>query len=362
MRIGILYLGKGGGCSHYTLELARALAPLADVTCYLPVQNTMVEEFGSIGCRIRTFDMRRGAKALFLAMLRGREESGVAVAIAGDTPEVIIDTGSSGWGLVVQRQLGGHISIAQVVHDVNRHPGLRAFVDSVPGRLSPVTADVYIGLSDYSYKQLQAKYPHKPCVSSKHGIILPSGDVDLNAVAAMRRSQLFFGRIDPYKGLDILLDAYAIVRRVRSDISLDIVGRGFIGPKTLQRINDLSICLTNRFVSDDEVKEVIAAHGVIVLPYTSATQSGVAAVALGNGLPCIATNVGALPEQIRNERNGLVVPAGDPQSLADAMMKIADSEELAKTMAKESLRIGREDYSWSKIASDLLSDLETSIQ
>ncbi|MCX8052310.1 MAG: glycosyltransferase, partial [Armatimonadetes bacterium] len=115
---------------------------------------------------------------------------------------------------------------------------------------------------------------------------------------------------------------------------------------------------TNRYVQDSEVKNAIATHGVMVLPYTSATQSGVAAIALGNGLPCIATRVGALPEQVIDGRNGIVVPPCNADALAEAMLKIAADEELARRMADEAVRIGREEYSWQVISRRLLNDLQ----
>ena len=95
----------------------------------------------------------------------------------------------------------------------------------------------------------------------------------------------------------------------------------------------------------------------MVLPYTSATQSAVAALALANGMPCIATSVGALPEQVIDGSNGFIVPPGDPEALARAMVTISGDAATAHRMAQESLRIGRELYSWNVIGQALLDDL-----
>lgn len=358
MRLGIVFLAKGGGCSHYAYELAKTMADRVDVTCYITTQNTMLSDFRSLDCRTRAFTIKRGAKSLLFSMLSGREESGIAKAILDDSQDIIIDAGSGGWGQVVQKQLGGRIPIAQVVHDVNRHPGRRAFIDSLPGLIRPSVSDVYIGLSEYSYKQLVRKYPHKKCISSKHGIILPSNNIDVDAVASRRHKQLFFGRIDPYKGLHVLVDAFGIAKNQCSAIELDIVGRGTIKPKLLQRIRGLNIGLVNRYVSDDEVGQIISSHGVMILPYTSATQSGVAAIAIGNGMPCVATSVGALPEQVQHGRNGLIVPPRDPRALAAAMVEISSTAMVAKNMTKESIRMGKETYSWQRIGSDMLADID----
>jgi glycosyltransferase involved in cell wall biosynthesis len=223
--------------------------------------------------------------------------------------------------------------------------------------LGTPSADILVALSEFSYQQLSRKYPHKQCIRSRHGIILSASHIDVAAVAARRNKQLFFGRIFPYKGITTLLNAFAIAQRIDPAIELTIVGRGRLGTRLLRQIAGLDVHLDNRYVPDNEIKGILASHGVIVLPYSSATQSGVAALALGNGIPCIATNVGALPEQIIHGRNGLLVPPRDPESLARAMVAVSGNADLARQMAIEARSVGKENYSWNDIGQLLLEDL-----
>jgi glycosyltransferase involved in cell wall biosynthesis len=357
MRIAILSLDKGGGTAHCAYGFAKSMAGKVEVTCFLAAQNEMLDEFQALPCRVRAFPMKRGAKSLLRSILSGRESSGIVAAIRSDSPDIILDAGSGVWGGVVIKQLGGRIPVAQIVHDVFPHPDLRSVIDAIPGLMYGPIADVFIGLSDFSYRQLARKYPNKERIRATLGIILAAGDVSTQFVADRRHKQLFFGRIHPYKGVEILVDAFPLARELDPKIELTIVGRGPIGTTLRRRISRLGIRLDNRYVSDDEIRQIVSAHGVMVLPYSSATQSAVAAIALANGMPCVATTVGALPEQVIDGRNGLLVPPRNPQALARAMAAISTNAETARRMAAESLRIGRELYSWSAIGERLLDDL-----
>jgi glycosyltransferase involved in cell wall biosynthesis len=357
MRIAILSLDKGGGGAHCAYGFAKSMARKAEVICFVAAQNEMLGEFQTLPCRVRAFPMTRGPKSLLRSMLKGRESSGIAEAITSESPDIVLDAGSGVWGGLVLRQLEGRIPIAQIVHDVFPHPDLRSLIDALPGWVYGPVADVFIGLSDFSHRQLARKYPHRACIGARHGIMLGAGEINLESVADRRHKQLFFGRIHAYKGIETLVDAFPLAKELDPKLELTIVGHGPIATTLRRKISKLGIGLDNRYVSDDEIMQIISSHGVVILPYTSATQSGVAAIALANGMPCVATNVGALPEQVVHGRNGLIVAPRDPEALARAMVAISSSAEVARKMAEESLRIGRELYSWSTIGQDLLDAL-----
>src|SRR5262245_23430036 len=139
------------------------------------------------------------------------------------------------------------------------------------------------------------------------------------------RTILFFGKVRRYKGLDVLLSAMPEVLS-KVDCELHVVGE-FYDPveRYRQLISDLDIGrhvhLDNRYVSNEEVAEVFEQADVLVLPYTSASQSGVARIALSNGLPIIASQVGGLGEVIKQGVNGLLFLPGDSQSLATQIVR-----------------------------------------
>jgi glycosyltransferase involved in cell wall biosynthesis len=186
---------------------------------------------------------------------------------------------------------------------------------------------------------------------------LASDRVDVEGVAARRCNFLFLGRIHRYKGVDVLLEAFSIASKRDPTLRLTIAGAGRIGSSAWGQIERLGVRVINQYLRDDEIREIVSSHGVMVLPYTSATQSGVAAIALGNGLPCIATDVGALPEQIVQGRNGIIVPSRDAKALAAAMREIASDSGAARLMAAESVRLARNQFAWEKIGGKLVADL-----
>ena len=108
-----------------------------------------------------------------------------------------------------------------------------------------------------------------------------------------------------------------------------------------------------RYVPNHEVADFMSAANVLVLPYTSATQSGIAQIAMSFDLPSIATDVGGLPETVRNGETGDIVPPGNPAALAEAIVTYFEREHeaiYAPHVAKE-----KERYSWSALVDALES-------
>lgn len=135
---------------------------------------------------------------------------------------------------------------------------------------------------------------------------------------------LFFGRIHPYKGLNNLEQAIKMARNRGCSVSLIVAGQGDLGG--LFRETSEGDVIVNRFVGDDEVASLFRAASVVVLPYTSGTQSGVIPLAYGYGRPVICTRVGALDEIVLDNQTGLLVAPGSAEELADAIIRLADKD------------------------------------
>lgn len=137
---------------------------------------------------------------------------------------------------------------------------------------------------------------------------------------------LFFGYIKPYKGLDTLIRAYAILqKRFGVNIILVVAGEMRDSWMKYKRLAFHELGIINGiyympgYVHDEKVELCFAAADLLVLPYKRATQSGVVELARNFRLPVIATNVGNLRDQIET-----VVPPNDPQALADAIIDFFD--------------------------------------
>jgi glycosyltransferase involved in cell wall biosynthesis len=128
---------------------------------------------------------------------------------------------------------------------------------------------------------------------------------------------LFWGRIEEYKGIDILIDAYEILKNKGYKIDLIIAGKGFLKEELKEKIKTLGIELKNYWLKNEEIEELLNKADILVAPYKKATQSGIAIFSLLYQIPIVATSVGAFPEYIDDNFNGLLVPPNDFQSLAE---------------------------------------------
>ena len=92
-----------------------------------------------------------------------------------------------------------------------------------------------------------------------------------------------------------------------------------------------------------------------MLPYTDATQSGVAAMALGYGIPVVATAVGAIPEFVRDGFNGLLVPPRDSAAVARAIQGILEKPKEYERLAQNAIALRDGELSWSRIAEQTMA-------
>ncbi len=165
---------------------------------------------------------------------------------------------------------------------------------------------------------------------------------------------LFFGFIRRYKGLDTLLEAWPRVRE-RRDATLVVAGEPYEDAEGLRALAQRaggarSVRMLDRYIPDDEVEALFKAADVVVLPYRSATQSGVTHVAYALGVPVITTDVGGLAETVIPGRTGMVVPPEQPAALADAIVEYF--ERGLATAMREGVAELRRAHSWDTLANE----------
>jgi glycosyltransferase involved in cell wall biosynthesis len=161
---------------------------------------------------------------------------------------------------------------------------------------------------------------------------------------------LFFGLVRRYKGLDILLQALpGILNKSDENIHLLVAGE-FYEPEEMYRrqVADLGlqdrVTIINQYIANEDIGMVFHAADLLVLPYRSATQSGVVQVAYNFGLPVVSTKVGGLPEVVREGETGFLVEPENPDQLGDIIVEYFRGN-LGETMT-ENLRDARVRFSW----------------
>lgn len=154
---------------------------------------------------------------------------------------------------------------------------------------------------------------------------------------------LFFGRINPYKGADNLLE----IVRLCPDIQFDVIGR--VDPQMQKVVEQLAkeknVKLNNDYVTDEEMREAFINCDWAIVPYNSASQSGIIIDAYKYSRPVIAFAVGAIPEQVDDGKSGYLVAAGDNQKFAAKLREAKKmSTEQYDAMSRNAYQYGSKKY------------------
>jgi D-inositol-3-phosphate glycosyltransferase len=167
---------------------------------------------------------------------------------------------------------------------------------------------------------------------------------------------LFFGQIKEVKGLDVLLRAMPWLVKAHPTIRLVIAGKVWKDDWSLYAslIDDLhlesQVDLHLHYIPDDQVSTFFAAADIVVLPYRHLYQSAVLMLTLSHGRPVVATRVGNLTEVVQDGETGYLVPPGDPEALATAILRLLAEPQAAEAMGRRGQALLEERYSWSRIA------------
>ncbi len=221
--------------------------------------------------------------------------------------------------------------------------------------------DDFMTLSHQVTEDLK-KFTNKPSRFSPHPIYDQYGSSVDKLTAASKLNLdpeknylLFFGLVRKYKGLDLLLEAFAKSTAVNKYILL-IAGEFYDDPACyqdiIQRLNlQGKVIIHNRFIPDDEVRYYFSISDLITQTYRTATQSGISQMAFHFEKPMLVTNVGGLGEIIRNEVSGLVAEP-NPDRIADRLNYFVSLPD--KDIFRAEIRKEKQRYSWASFTQVLL--------
>ena len=260
----------------------------------------------------------------------------------------------------IARRLRKRCKVISILHNVVPHEP--RFFDAPLTRyfLSGCTGNVT--LCDEVAEDLKRLSPKAPNITLFHPIYghfgekMPREEAEkaLGLKPGMR-NLLFFGLIRDYKGLDILLDAFG---KLDSGYQLIVAGEPYGSFETYRNIIDRSpakdrIRLFTRYIKDSEVKVFFSASDLAVLPYRSATQSGISAIAYHFEVPMVVTDVGGLRQSIGDCGTGLVAPKADADCVVREIRTYFSDANL-KTLCVNSIRAEKDRLSWRTFSKRLL--------
>ncbi|MES1925299.1 glycosyltransferase family 4 protein [Salinisphaera sp. T31B1] len=163
---------------------------------------------------------------------------------------------------------------------------------------------------------------------------------------------LFFGRVRPYKGLDLLLAAMA--RLEQRDIVLLVAGEDLFDEWSTV-VAPANVRMDLRRIDNDSADRYFSAADLVVLPYRRIDQSGVLMLAMSHGVPVMATAVGGLAEVIEHGRTGFLLPPEDIEALTSAIGRIDDDRDGLARVRQATRDAVDNEYGWATIAAQTMA-------
>ena len=243
------------------------------------------------------------------------------------------------------------IPFVVLVHDADIHPGdglpLQMRLQRALCRRAAAVGALTAHVGDRLRAQGLAGTPGRPLLS----LSLPPVDFDVpSRVPDGTLRLLSFGRLLPYKGLDLLAEALAMIGP-RPAVAVRVVGSG---PEsaTLDALRALpGVTVENRWVPEDEIGALLGWSDALVLPYREASQSGVAAAAIAAGRRVLATRVGGLAEQLTGTP-GVLLCEPDVASLAAGLRSLMEEPQNGDVLAPADPR-----GAWRDLAASLMRQM-----
>jgi glycosyltransferase involved in cell wall biosynthesis len=174
---------------------------------------------------------------------------------------------------------------------------------------------------------------------------------------------LFFGFVRAYKGLKYLLDAMQEITQQITELQLWVVGdfgedrEGYLEQIERNGLKDY-VTLVEGYIPDREVEKYFAAADLVVLPYTSATQSGIVQIAYGFETPVVVTDVGGLPDVVSDRMTGYVVPSQNAHAIADSVVRFFNEDRDIDWA--HNIREHAAEFSWETMVTRIENLLSTS--
>lgn len=230
--------------------------------------------------------------------------------------------------------------IVVIIHDANQHLGEKsATIGAIMTTVESKLSDTIATLSESVASILRDRFKDKKIITFHHGVF------DYGFVTeprSLNKSKdivlLAIGRIVEYKGYDLLIKSFEILKSKYNNIKLIIAGEGpiynFIKKEDTER---LGVVIENKYLSDDDISKYLDLSDILVLPYIEASQSGVLALSSCKALPVVATPVGGLREQCLTLGNSLLSYDLSQESFSNSVANLIDDEALYQRLSKNAI-------------------------
>ena len=342
IRICIVILHKDGGMYEYAVWLSRILAESCLLTIISP-KNVRISDFPSNSKLIQTevANNKKSLKNLYIVKL-------LYIIMKLDF-NVLHFPGSHPWLLLILLVLRKK-RIVCTIHDVRSHDGEESVLSSFTRRAMLFFSTLIFVHDKYSKGFLVRNddIPSRKICVIPHGMFGHFGTAEVDVKGEYI---LFFGRISYYKGLKYLIKCAPYIKVRDNLLPIKIIGAGDLGKLHLlikiQNITNFSF--VNQYVPKEKIAKIFKRSLMVVLPYISATQSGIIPMSFSFGKPVIVTRVGGLPEVVTDMKTGIIVDPKNSLELVKAMKKLINNPKLRKKLAEKG-----QDWGKKHLGSDVL--------
>lgn len=337
-RVAFCYLGRNPAFGTFVFEFAVAAACQPSIDCeFLVAAGTeLAEQLRQSG--IRTFALpikyRLPIGHAVLGYFSARRK--ILGHLHATRPDAVVTLMPHIWSPLLGPQIKRRgITYATTIHDAAPHPGDPTA--RVTGWLASdaTHADVAFALSRSVASQIETRSQGTRVIPLFHP------DIGANRRHGTSRTRtphrpfriLFFGRILAYKGLSILIEAVEQLRAEKLHVDVGIAGWGSVAALR-PRLDALGVRIIERWVPSEELPGLLADYDAMACSHVEASQSGVAALAFGHGMPVIATPVGGLAEQVIDGQTGVLATDTSATAFADAIRRLIVTEGLYDAIAR----------------------------
>lgn len=242
-----------------------------------------------------------------------------------------------------------------VCHNILQHEA--RFIDRILTKIALKRSDFFVVHSNEDHENLKAILPGAEVKQTVHPTYEVFKFTKISESEAKKGLELknkvvlHFGFVREYKGLKILIEAMPKVLE-KLNVNLLIAGEFWDDKKKyMDIINELRIerevSIIDKYIPNEDVGLYFSAADLVVLPYISATQSGIIQIAFGFDKPVITTNVGGLPDVVKDGETGFIVPAEDSNALSDAIIRYFEEDREREFEAN--IKKQKDIFSWDRM-------------
>jgi len=374
LRILVVTLGRHGGVTEYGWLMTRALTRHADVAVIYSSFADNRDKWAALDCRQLEVRTISGRVSLLLSFLAFARFARIRRFSREFRPDVVYYPGGHVWKPLLDVLLPRSAATVVTVHDPHLHLGEDSLGFRLLGWANRRRVTGYVLLNQSQHADFVARFglDHSQVIVIPHGVFDDYSSAsdkapDITAltgigVSDLGRYLLFVGRIRRYKGVDTLLTAYTMLAPEEAG-PLVIAGSGNLTDSEKERLHTLNgrpVYFVNNWLSDAEIAALVSSARFVVLPYHSATQSGVIPLASAFGIPAIASATDGLVEQVVDGKTGLLFPPGEAGALRALLARAyAMGDDEYGEMSRECREHASTNWGWARLSIQLVRFFES---